>query len=183
MRRSSRLPYVIGLVAALALVALAWFSRSRFEPVVAGVPAPTFQVSTLEGQPVDLSGYRGKVVLLNVWATWCEPCRTEMPSMQRLYQDMKGKDFEILAVSVDEPVNDSIPVEGLRSFAQEYSLTFPILYSAPESPGSIQRIFQTAGVPESFVIGKDGVIYRRVAGPTAWDSPQYRDQILRLIGE
>ena len=77
----------------------------------------------------------------------------------------------------------SAPVETLDSFVRELGLSFPILYSSPEAPGSIQRIFQTAGVPESFLIGKDGIIYRRLAGPTAWDSPQYREQIIRLLGD
>ena len=108
-----------------------------------------------------------------------------MPSMQRLYSDRGGggKGFEILAVSVDAADNDKPPVKVLDDFVQKHGLTFPILYSEPEKPGSIQQVFQTAGVPESFLIGKDGVIYRRIAGPTAWDSPLYREQISRLLGE
>jgi hypothetical protein len=66
---------------------------------------------------------------------------------------------------------------------QKHSLTFPIFYSAPDEAGDIQTIFQTAGVPESFLIGKDGVVYRRLSGATSWDSPQFREQILRLIAQ
>jgi len=103
--------------------------------------------------------------------------------MQRLYQDMAGKDFEILAVSVDNPVDGAVPRQSLEKFAADLGLTFPILHSPPGSPDDIQRLYQTTGVPESFLIGKDGVIYRRISGPTTWDSPQYREQILRLLGE
>ena len=68
-------------------------------------------------------------------------------------------------------------------FAADLGLTFPILHSPPESADDIQRLYQTTGVPESFLIGRDGVIYRRISGATSWDSPQYREQILRLLGE
>ena len=182
-RRSSRTPYGVALLVAGLLVVCAWLTRDHFEPVVAGHQAPRFLVTTLDDQSVGLDRYQGKVVLLNVWATWCAPCLEEMPSMERLYQQMSGTDFEILAVSVDLPVDDGVPVETLESFARELDLTFPILHSSPGTPGSIQEIFQTAGVPESFLIGKDGVIYRRLAGPTVWDAPQYREQIVRLLGE
>ena len=182
-RRPSRWPYAIALVAAVGVVGTAWLSRKHFEPVVAGVAVPPFTVSTLDGKPVGLDSYRGKVVLLNVWATWCVPCETEMPSMQRLYSELSPQGFEILAVSVDSPEDGKPPVKTLDAFVQKHGLTFPILYSEPESEGSIQQIFQTAGVPESFLIGKDGVIYRRIAGPTEWDSALYREQILRLLGE
>ncbi len=182
-RRPSRLPYGIALLALAALVGVAWLGRGSFEPVVAGRPAPEFAVTTLSGERVTLDDYRGKVVLLNVWATWCAPCREEMPSMQRLYQDLAGKDFEILAVSVDFSIAGAVPENALRAFAGDMGLTFPILYSAPEGEDNIQRAYRTTGVPESFLIGKDGVIYRRISGATSWDSPQYREQILRLLGE
>ncbi|MSR35393.1 MAG: TlpA family protein disulfide reductase [Gemmatimonadetes bacterium] len=182
-RGPSRLPYALGVIGLALLVGAAWLGRNRFDPVIAGLPAPGFLVSTLDGQPVTLDSYRGKVVLLNVWATWCAPCREEMPSMQRLYEQMAGKDFEILAVSVDEAVDGKVPKEALAAFAAELGLTFPMLHSPPESPDDIQRVYQTTGVPESFLIGKDGVIYRRLSGATSWDSPQYQEQILRLLGE
>lgn len=182
-RRSSRLPYVLALLAITGLIGAAWLGRANFEPLAAGAPAPAVPLRDMDGAPVDLADYRGKVVLLNVWATWCGPCLEEMPSMERLYQDMAGKDFEILAVSVDWSIGGAVPARLVRSFADQVGVTFPILYSAPEDENSIQRIYRTTGVPESFVIGKDGVIYRRISGSTSWDSPQYREQILRLLAE
>jgi hypothetical protein len=86
-------------------------------------------------------------------------------------------------VSVDDRLRGGVPADALRSFAHEFHLTFPILHSAPDDPKNIQRTYQTTGVPESFLIGTDGVIYRRISGATTWDSPQYRDQIIRLLGE
>ncbi len=182
-RRRSSTIYAAALLGMGALVAAAWLGRERFQPVVAGRPAPSFFVTSLDGERVSLEQYRGKVVLLNVWATWCAPCREEMPSMERLYRRLSGRDFEILAVSVDEQVGRAVPADALRAFAAELDLTFPILHSAPNAPKNIQRIYQTTGVPESFLIGTDGVIYRRISGPTTWDSSQYRDQIIRLLGE
>ncbi len=181
--RSSRSAYGVALLVLGMLVAAAWLGRDRFPPVVAGESAPEFAITTLDGTEVGLQRYRGQVLLLNVWATWCAPCREEMPSMERLYRDLSGKGLEILAVSVDDRVGGEVPAEALRAFAAEFDLTFPILHSAPDDPGNIQRIYQTTGVPESFLIGSDGVIYRRIAGPTTWDSSQYRDQILRMLGE
>src|SRR5262245_43433976 len=104
-RRASRLPYLIGMMFLGVLIVTPWFLRGRFQAVASGSAAPEFTVTNLKGESVQLSDYLGKVVLLNVWATWCEPCRTEMPSMERLYKTVRalpnGEDFEILAISID----------------------------------------------------------------------------------
>lgn len=106
--------------------------------------------------------------------------------METLYRDFHGTDFEILAVSVDAAPGET-DVQGrqgvskarLEAFAREYDLTFPILH---DPSGDIQRVYQTTGVPESFLVDRDGVIVRRVAGATSWDHPNYRDLIQRLLG-
>ncbi len=183
-KKPSNLPYLIAGILALVVILAAWMSRDRFQPVGPGARAPVFEVVTLDGEPASLLDYEGKVVLLNIWATWCPPCVYEMPSMQRLYEDFEGEDFEIVAVSIDAPrgERDGVGRRGgdIREFAETHSLTFPILHD-PE--GRIQRTYQTTGVPESFVIGKDGVIYRKVSGATEWDQPQYIDFIRRLLDE
>ena len=183
VRRRSSSVYGFTLLGVALLLGVAWLGRGRFLPVVPGAVAPAFAVTSLDGVPVGLEQYRGKVVLLNVWATWCAPCREEMPSMERLYQELSGRNFEILAVSVDAEVGGAVPADALRAFAAEFGLSFPILHSDPDDAEGVQRVYQTTGVPESFLIGTDGVIYRRISGPTAWDSSQYRDQIIRLLGE
>lgn len=181
-----RSPYLWAMIAGVVLVGVAWLGRERYKPVITGALAPEFAATTLEGEPVTLSDYAGKVVLLNIWATWCAPCREEMPSMQRLYESMKGQpgadDFEILAVSIDVPLGQR-DVSGnlggdLRAFATEFDLTFPILHD-PE--GAIRQIYQTTGVPESFVIGKDGLIYKKVAFAQEWDAPDNQELVRRLL--
>lgn len=180
--RHSRAPYAWAAAGVVAVVAAAWFNQSRVVPAIPGNPAPSFEVMAPGGEAVRLEDYSGKVVLLNVWATWCGPCREEMPSMQRLYQQFSPEDFEILAVSVD-----ALPGQrDLRgylagdpvAFADSLGLTFPILLNPS---GEIERIFQTSGVPESFLIGRDGMIYKRVAGSTAWDAEANRIQVKRLV--
>jgi peroxiredoxin len=105
-----------------------------------------------------------------------------MPAMQRLYDRLAGEDFEILAVSVDAPFGqtDAMGNRGgdLAAFADELGLSFPVLHNPT---GNIQRLYQTTGVPESFVIGLDGIIYKKVAGPTEWDSTENEELIRRLL--
>jgi peroxiredoxin len=185
MKRSPlKSPYLWAIVGAVAVVVAAWVGRERYQPIVAGTQAPDFTAVDMQGREASLSDYRGKVVLLNVWATWCPPCREEMPSMQRLYEAMQGEDFEILAVSIDarEGEQDPFGRDGgdLAAFVQEMGLTFTILHD-PE--GRIQGTFQTTGVPETFLIGRDGVIYKKVAGGTAWDAPENQELVRRLLGE
>lgn len=184
-RRPSRRPYAVATLLMGFMVVAAWVGRDRFRPVIAGEPAPSFTVQTLTGEPASLQDYRGKVVLLNVWATWCAPCREEMPSMERLYREIDHEDFEILAVSIDAapgegraPGRPGASKADIEAFAEEYGLTFPILHNPS---GDIQKAYQTTGVPESFIIGRDGVIYKKIAGATVWDHVQYRELIQRLL--
>ncbi len=174
--------YVLAALFAVAVVAVAWFSRNRIQPVVSGYPAPDFAVTDAEGAPVSLADYDGRVVLINVWATWCGPCREEMPSMQRLYDRFSRDEFEIAAISVDAPPGrfdpSGNPGGDPVAFARELKLTFPILLNPS---GDIQRTYRTSGVPESFLIGPDGVIYKKVAGLTRWDSDANVGLVRRLV--
>ena len=114
-----------GVILALAMVAGAvWlFTREPLPvaPIEAGLPAPGFSLPDLAGQEVSLAGLRGRVVLVNFWATWCKPCEDEMPAMERLYRALEDESFEMLAVSVDDP---SDPVGPFRD---RMGLSFPIL--------------------------------------------------------
>ena len=169
------------LIAALVLVAV-WIARQREQPVAAGFRAPDFAVTGEQGETVTLADFADKVVLLNVWATWCGPCREEMPSMQRLYDRFPRDDFEIAAISIDA-LPDRTDAQGNPggdpiAFARELGLTFPVLL---DPYGEIQRTYRTAAVPESFLIGRDGVVYKKVAGATEWDSPTNVELVRRLI--
>lgn len=155
-------------------VALAIKLRPQLNLIEVGGAAPDFDAVQLPtGKPVTIEDYRGKVVLLNIWATWCPPCKVEMPSMESLHRKLAGTDFRLVAVSVDE--EDSTVV---NAFVTEMGLTFEILHNRD---GSIRRIYQTTGVPESFVIDRDGVIVKKIIGAADWEAPVNEALIRRLL--
>jgi len=178
----SRRPYAFALVGLGLIVLAAWMNRGRLRPVGAGTVAPQFEVSDLEGNPARLSDYEGEVVMINIWATWCAPCRFEMPSMERLHQRFKDDGLRILAISVDAKLGEADqvgrPGGDLQAFADSLGLTFTILH---DPSGEIQHLYQTTGVPETLLVGRDGVIYKKVAGPTEWDAPEHQELIRRLL--
>ena len=144
-----------------------------------GKPAPDFTFPGLDGKMISLSDYSGKVVLVNIWATWCRPCIDEMPSMEKLYQEFNQDDFEILAVSID-----ALGTEVVEPFMQKYNLTFPALLD-PE--GTIKPIYQVTGVPESLIIDRRGVLAKKIIGAAHWDLPEvvgfFRNLIQKSSGK
>jgi cytochrome c biogenesis protein CcmG/thiol:disulfide interchange protein DsbE len=178
--RSIALTVSIALVLLLGMLGIGWLATRDRE--VAPLPnrrAPEFEATLVGGRSVHLSDYRGKVVLLNIWATWCKPCEEEAPSLERLYQTIKaqkhGRDFEVLAVSIDAESRDAV-----LPFQSKFSLTFPILFD-PE--GRVSRLYQTTGVPESFVIDRQGMIREKIIGPREWDRPDTVDWFRNLLAE
>ncbi len=180
--RYSRLPYAFALVGVALVVVMAWLNRDRLQPVVPGTPAPEFAIPDLDGEVVRLSNHLVEVVMVSIWATWCGPCRYEMPSMERLYQELADDGLEILAVSIDaDPGTFDLfgrPGSDIQAFADTLGLTFPLLHNPS---GDIQQLYQTTGVPETFLVGRDGMIYKKVAGGTEWDAPDHRELIQRLL--
>ena len=146
-----------------------FFQSANQAPVMVGLSAPDITYPGLDGKKVSLSDYRGKVVFVNIWATWCPPCVEEMPSMQNLYQKLKSENFEIMAVSIY-----SQGAKVVAPFMKKYKLTFPALM---DSLGTVKRIYKTTGVPESYIIDKDGILAKKVIGPLDWSKPD----ILRLF--
>jgi thiol-disulfide isomerase/thioredoxin len=182
-RRASNLPYVAALLLMGGVVVTAWLARDSNRPVIAGEPAPAFTATLLDGTPVTLEELSGKVVLLNIWATWCPPCRFEMPSMQRLREAIPDEDFLVVAVSVDAAEPGQPDAFGriagdVGDYIDENGYTFTVWH---DPSGGVQRTYQTTGVPESFLIGRDGLIYKKVAGPTEWDAAEYQDMVRRLL--
>lgn len=168
---------VIGITAAIAYGATRYLRNELF-PVELGTKAPDFTAFTLDSVPREkhLSDYRGKVLMINVWATWCLPCRVEMPSIEALNKDYAPKGLKILAVSIDDPGTDST----IRAFARQYGLTFEILH---DPQGKIAQLYDVTGYPETFILGKDGVIRRKLMQATNWDSPDARALVDRLLAE
>ncbi|MBC7788983.1 MAG: TlpA family protein disulfide reductase [Anaerolineae bacterium] len=172
---------VVGAVVtsmAAGLFAVTRFLGDEIFQVTIGSQAPNFAAVTLDETPTprDIEYYKGSVVLLNIWATWCEPCRVEMPSIERLHSEFAGRGLKVVAVSIDQPGME----EQIRGFAREYGITFEILHNRT---GDIQRQYQLTGVPETFVIGRDGVIHKKVIGADSWDSGANRALIEGLLGE
>lgn len=143
-----------------------------------GSRAPGFTAFTLDSAPraKALADYSGHVVLLNLWATWCAPCRVEMPSIQNLHDAYAARGLKVVAVSVDAGGTE----EQIRAFADSLDLTFEILH---DSTGGIQRAYHTTGVPETVVIGRDGIIHKRVRGAIHWDSPANRALVEQLLAK
>ena len=141
-----------------------FFNLPKQTLVVAGLPAPNFSFPGLDGKVISLADYKGKVVLLNIWATWCPPCVEEMPSMQKLYKELKGEAFEILAVSID-----ASGAKDVALFMKKYKLSFPALLN-PE--GTIKGLYGVTGIPESFIINKEGIVEKKIIGPRDWAAPK-----------
>jgi len=136
------------------------FNLPKQTRVVAGLPAPNFSFPGLDAKMVSLANYKGKVVLLNIWATWCPPCVEEMPSMEKLYKELKGENFEILAVSID-----ASGAKDVAPFMQKYKLSFPALLNPK---GTIKALYGAVGIPESFIINKEGIVEKKIIGARDW---------------
>jgi cytochrome c biogenesis protein CcmG/thiol:disulfide interchange protein DsbE len=171
---------IVVVLGSALLVASSRLGAELF-PLKIGSRAPDFAAVTLprDGSAALTKGiddYRGEIVLLNIWATWCLPCRTEMPSMQRLEEQLGPKGLRIVAVSIDDPGMEA----KIQAFVDEYKLTFEILHDAP---GAIRRRYRTTGVPETFIIGRDGTIRRWIIGAEDWSSAANIAFLERLLAE
>jgi peroxiredoxin len=139
-----------------------------------GYAAADFTLPDLAGTRVRLGDLRGNVVFLNLWATWCPPCRAEMPSMEALYQRFKGRDFAMLAVAEDTNPAD------VAAFVQELGVTFPVLL---DTDNRLPARYGVTGYPETFIIDRDGQVVRHVIGPEEWDDPAIIAYVEALLGE
>lgn len=137
-------------------------------------PAPDFTLTTLDGAPLRLSDLRGKVVFINLWATWCPPCREELPSMERFYKQYKDRGVEILAVS-----EDTDPAAVRRMVAAQ-GITFPILMDENKR---VFNLYRATGVPETHLLGKDGRVHGSQIGPFDWTNPGVLAKVDELLQE
>jgi peroxiredoxin len=168
----------VGLVVAVIVIGVGLLVR--FGPERTGVEigqrAPDYRLLRMaQNDSVSLrSVAKDHVTLVNIWATWCGPCKEEMPAMQQAYADLANRGFKILAVSIDQGDGDEV-----KQFATDFGLTFDVLL---DRSGNIQQVYQTSGVPESFLLDRDGTILKRVIGAHDWASPANRQLIERYLG-
>lgn len=128
-----------------------------------GSHAPNFSLKTLDGKQIELNEYRGKKVILNFWATWCPPCREEMPEMQKFYDDYKEKNVEILAVNLTYAETKK---EKIAEFVEKYSLSFPIPL---DEKNTIGKEYRAVSIPTSYFIDEDGIITNFHIGPMDYE--------------
>jgi thiol-disulfide isomerase/thioredoxin len=155
---------------------LALFISGCGEPPVAsiGEPAPDFDTIDLNGDIWSLSQMKGQVVFINFWATWCAPCREEMPSMQRLYAKLPKNKFKMIALyNRDKP-----PI--VKDFVAKLGVTMPIL---DDQENIIGQRYGLTGLPETFIVDKQGIVREKFIGPAEWDTPRFIDLLMKYINE
>ncbi len=161
------------MIAFIALTGCSKKTDVKPAAVAENAPAPVISVAAMDGSTVSLSSFKGKVVLLNFWATWCPPCREEIPSMMKLNERMAGKPFQMLCVSVDE---------GGKAAVQEFFASSG--FSLPaylDLNGAGAKTYGLTGVPESYLIDKKGVLVKKVIGGLDWNSPDVVSYIESLM--
>lgn len=139
-----------------------------------GYRAPDFALPTLDGQTVHLSDFRRKkAIFLNFWATWCAPCRLEMPTMEKVYQEYKSQGLEILAVSLDAG-----PTSVVKNYLQELKLTYPVLL---DPNMEVLRLYRLFSIPATLLIDKEGIIRFKELGYRDWTDPESRKLLEELL--
>ena len=183
-----RQQWAVVIAAGVLLVGGALMTLDALAPRVpyatVGEEAPAFAAplvpagaATDDGPMRTLEDYRGNVILLNFWATWCEPCKVEMPSMEALHRDFAPHGLRVVAVSEDNPAQVS-PAD-LRAYAEDLGLTFDILR---DTSLAMTKSYQIVGYPTTFVIARDGTVRRRWTGAEDWNSPANRALMRELLG-
>jgi peroxiredoxin len=173
--------YIVLLVVMTLLAGLAGaqsldqlVARTGFQPVKEGSATRDFDLPGLSGEKLSLAGFKGKLVMLNFWATWCPPCRAEMPSMQKLYTQLKADGFEILAVNLQEnakTVSDHIKKNGF---------TFPV---ALDASGSVGGAYGIRAIPTSFLVDRGGKIIGSLVGTREWADPASVEAFMTLLAK
>ena len=168
-----RKAWLILLITALIGVGVWKVSKDYRPGIQEGNLALEFTLPDQNNNKVSLSGLRGKVVLLNFWASWCGPCLSEMGSLEKLYQHFKGKPFEILAVSLDEE-----GWKAIGAFLKKTPVTFPILL---DSDFKTSEQYGTYRLPETYLINPQGQIMEKIVGPQSWDDSRWSQKIEALF--
>ena len=161
------------MIRTLAFAAAVLSSTATFA-VEPGAPAPAFTASTFDNKPVSLSDYRGKVVFVDFWASWCSPCRQSLPMYDKLAGEFAPSDFVVIAVNVDEEAAD----------AKKFLTDHPVKYTIVQNPqGDIPKAFGLNGMPSSYLIDRDGMVRQRYVGFEPTDIAVLKTEITKLIGK
>jgi peroxiredoxin len=140
-----------------------------------GSPAPAFTLNDLNGKRVSLADYKGKLILINFWATFCGPCKSEMPSLNNLFLAFKNDGFVVLAVSSDDSE------KPVRSFIRDKSIAFPVLMDMDQKV--LFDKYRVLGLPTSFLIDRDGLIIAKIMGDRPWDAKEMKESIGTLLSK
>jgi len=140
------------------------FAELKISRVNSNVPLMSFDLKTLDGRTVRSQDFAGKVVLLNFWATWCGPCKEEMPSLARLQQRLDPERFAVLTVTAD------MHPQGIKQFLGQLGLELPVLFDEQQD---MSRLFMVRGLPTTVFLAQDGRVIGRAVGPRAWDSEEF----------
>lgn len=155
--------FVLSIIAAGPTLAGDPFVSLKMSRLPAGIMAAPFELATLDGKVVKSGELAGKVVLVNFWATWCGPCKEEMPSLARLQQQLDPSRFTMLTVTTD------LQRQGIAHFLSQLGVSLPVLFDEDQE---VSRSFMVRGLPTTIVIARDGALVGRAVGPRAWDSPE-----------
>jgi peroxiredoxin len=164
--------FILTIILLISLLSTGCDRAPGGAPIVVGQVVPDFTLKDMEGNAVTLSQYRGKVIFLNFWATWCPPCREEMPAMERLNTVFQGKDFVMLAVNVEKDI------ETVRAFLAQSPHSFSVLL---DQQATVQNLYGVFRFPETFLIDKEGRLVERFLGARDWSSVEFMKRISTLV--
>ncbi len=171
----SRFPTLAAL--ALALLPAAALAQDA-PPLPAGTPAPAFTTQTVAGKPLSLRSLRGKVVLLDFWATWCGPCQMATPTLQSLHKQFGGQGLRVVGLSVDDP--RSVPV--VKPFMKHFGITY-LVSASPQANGRAQYAYNVHGIPSQFLIDKKGIVRWSQSGYSETEGQELPPLIKKLLAE
>jgi thiol-disulfide isomerase/thioredoxin len=150
------------------------FGEMGITPVNSGAGPFDVALQSLEGDTVNLEKYKGKIVFLNFWTTWCESCRDELPSMGKLYDKLRNRDFAMVALDLEQPAS------MVKEFVQEFKLPFTVLL---DSDGKAKSLFGVGTIPTTFILDKEGRVIGTAVGPREWDSKKSIALFEHLLSE
>ncbi len=162
-RRIAAVLFLLGIAVAVPGLANDPFAALKITRLPVGTQAAPFELTSLDGKLVTSSELAGKVVLINFWATWCGPCKDEMPSLARLQKQLDPAQFVLLTVTTD------LQRQGITQFLSQLGVSLPVLFDEDQE---VSRAFMVRGLPTTVVIARDGSLVGRAVGPRAWNSPE-----------